>query len=483
MKSTHRGSGVGFCILLALAQLPAAWSADGPLVKVKRKPTDAEWTERAARPVGQIEGFRPAAVPLDRFGGRSDRTARASGFFRVEQVDGRWWLVDPDGGLFLSVGVNGVRLGSTPTVQAALKERFGTPQRWAQVESVRLREAGFNSTGAWSDVPLLRAAETPLAYCLEGVAARAGDAGSAAPKGGFMRAFGRHLGVSRQGSGHALYPEDCIPVFHPDFAPFCDRHARPLADWKDDPWLLGYFTDNELPMPKLDKYLALNSEDPAMGSSWRAAREWLDARRGPGAAPTDADREAWIEFAYERYFAAVAGAIRRQDPQHLILGSRFYGAEKGQAAAFRAAGRHCDVIAVNHYGVWEPKPADIERWTHWSGRPVMITEWYAKGADSGYTNHSGAGWLVPTQRDRGLFYQTFTGGLLRAKNCVGWHWFRYMDNDPADTTADPSNVDSNKGVVTIRFEPYDPLLDAMRELNRTVYRLIDYLDSTGQTPR
>lgn len=34
---------------------------------------------------------------------------RATGFFRVEQVDGRWWFVDPDGRPFFSHGVNGLR--------------------------------------------------------------------------------------------------------------------------------------------------------------------------------------------------------------------------------------------------------------------------------------------------------------------------------------------------------------------------------------
>jgi hypothetical protein len=37
----------------------------------------------------------------------------------------------------------------------------------------------------------------------------------------------------------------------------------------------------------------------------------------------------------------------------------------------------------------------------------MITEFYAKGEDSGMGNTGGAGWLVKTQKDRGTFYQNF----------------------------------------------------------------------------
>jgi len=118
----------------------------------------------------------------------------------------------------------------------------------------------------------------------------------------------------------------------------------------------------------------------------------------------------------------------------------------------------------------------MKRWTEWSGKPFLITEWYAKGMDSGYSNLSGAGWTVKTQRDRGLFYQNFTLGLLESGDCVGWHWFKYMDNDPADLSTDPSNRNSNKGIVTIRFAPYAPLLEAMKELNSQVYSLAEHFD-------
>ena len=47
---------------------------------------------------------------------------------------------------------------------------------------------------------------------------------------------------------------------------------------------------------------------------------------------------------------------------------------------------------------------------------------------------------------------------------------------PEDLTTDPSNRDSNKGLVTIRYEPYRELADGMREFNRQAYRLADFFD-------
>ena len=51
-----------------------------------------------------------------------------------------------------------------------------------------------------------------------------------------------------------------------------------------------------------------------------------------------------------------------------------------------------------------------------------------------------------------------------------------MDNDPASPDADPSNRDGNKGIVTIRYDEYRPLLEEMGELNDQVYSLAGYFD-------
>jgi hypothetical protein len=118
----------------------------------------------------------------------------------------------------------------------------------------------------------------------------------------------------------------------------------------------------------------------------------------------------------------------------------------------------------------------FKEWQKWADKPVIITEFYIKGDDSGLPNISGAGWRVKTQEERGIFYENFCLKLLQMKNCVGWHWFRYMDNDPTDTTADESNNDSNKGIVNNFYEYYQPLTHQMMELNSNRYSLIRYFD-------
>jgi len=248
---------------------------------------------------------------------------------------------------------------------------------------------------------------------------------------------------------------------------------------RGSPCLLVHFTDNEWPwgLERLDRSRKL----PETDSGRIAAVRWLGQRHGERDSArkiTPQDRQDFVGYAADTYFSAVCGAIRKHDPNHLILGPRFHGSALKLAGLFRTAGRHLDVVSVNYYHAWTPDQALLSSWSSESGKPFLITEWYAKGADSGLANTGGAGWLVKSQQDRGLFYQNFTIGLLESGGCVGWHWFKYADNDPDDKKADPSNRDSNKGVVSSRYTPYQPLLDAMKEINLRTFGLIEHFNLT-----
>ncbi len=442
----------------------------GPKNLSENRPSHLERPSRTELPTGS--GTGPKSVKpqleaeLDQYGGQVTRRAKATGFFYPAKIDGRWWLVDPDGGLFIHVAIAGVTTVRTPEAEAALARKFGDKDHWAASATDMLRQHAFNGTGAWSDTTRLRSVQRPMAYT------RIWN---------FMASYGKQRGGTYQSPGHTGYPGDCIFVFDPEFEPFCDRHARQLAEGKNDPWLLGHFSDNEMPLTRssLKNFLQLPEGDAGR----LAAERWLKDRHGPHATIKDVTEQDLSDFrgvVVERYYRIVSQAIKRYDPNHLYLGSRFYGRDLERPEIFRAAGPYVDVVAVNYYRAWTPDPERLAMWERESKRPILITEWYAKGVDSGMPNTSGAGWTVRTQRDRGCFYQNFTLGLLESRVCVGWHWFKYADNDPADTKADPSNLDANKGIVTARYEPYPALLEAMNQLNQHVYPLIDYFDRGKQ---
>jgi hypothetical protein len=441
----------------------APWQFDSLQVEAQRRPQDA-WQ---AYPTRVLSADTVARVSPDRtgeYGGAQDLPAqRASGFFRVDKLANRWWLIDPAGQRFINAGVVAVNAGNSATNKAALKEHFGNTENWAREVAQWLPAQGFNGVGAWSDTKLLARPEfrTPHARIVK-----------------FMADYGKQRGGTFQQPGHIGYPNDAIFVFDPAFERFADEYAAKLESEASNPWLIGWFSDNELPLydKSLERFLALPATEPGAVE----AKRWLAERQGKAApdlkAITPEDRSAFVGHVYATYLRIVSSALRRHDPNHLYLGSRLHSDELKNRSVFEAAGKYLDVISINYYRSWAPDAAQLQQWESWSGKPLLITEWYTKGADAGLANSSGAGWIVRNQTDRGRHYQNFVLNLLESRVVVGWHWFKYMDNDPADLTTDPSNRDANKGLVDIHYQPYLPLLEAAREINLRKYALIADLD-------
>lgn len=432
-------------------------------IEVATKP-NGKWTSYPTTTVEQLPAEIKSKVDpeLSKYGGILGRKEKATGFFHTAKIEGRWWLVDPDGCLFIHKGVTSVGPLHTTGAEAALKQKFGDAKTWAEKTSEMLLENSFNGMGGWADTKYMESTPKRL------VTTRIWN---------FMSSYGKKRGGTVQQPGHTGYPGDCIFVFDPEFETFCDEHAKALEACKDDPWILGHFSDNEMPLKKeaLQNYLKLPEND----HGHKAALEWLKKKHGAHATAkdiTDKDREAFLAHVVDRYYSIVSKAIKKHDPNHLYLGSRLHGGDLSKPEIFHAVGPYADVVSVNYYHAWTASPEKMAMWEKEAGKPFIITEWYAKGMDSGMGNTSGAGWVVKTQADRGRFYENFTLSLLQNKGCVGWHWFKYADNDPTDTKADPSNTDSNKGVVNARYEPYKTLLDSMKRVNERAYVLIDYFD-------
>ena len=161
------------------------------------------------------------AAELDEFGGLRGARRAATGFFRTSRAHGRWWLIDPNGFRFLTVGVKGVSLAPWPEVgdggeayrQAALA-KHGAEEEWAKTAVERLWSWGFNTLGVSSD-PTARRQQMPYVVSLECAAA---------------------LGAADR----ARFPD----VFDPAYERAVRRHAnRVCRPHITDRWLLGYVTD------------------------------------------------------------------------------------------------------------------------------------------------------------------------------------------------------------------------------------------------
>lgn len=417
-----------------------------------------DWKPFYAMSIADLKGYNVVSdIPQTLYGSDPDKKFKATGFFHTTRVEGRWWIVDPEGHAACNVAVNGVRPGTSARNEKSLLEKFGTEENWISRTHNDLESMKFNGTGCWSEVSLVKFSNkdcpTPLSYTI-------------------ILSFwsGYHRQVRKE---HV--PETSFSVFDRDFELYSDKQAQKLAETRDDPALIGYFSDNELAFSQgiLDEYLGIHDEK---NPNYQAARNWLKQQGITQKNLTNKHREIFLGVVAEKYYQVVTDAIRKYDPNHMYLGSRLHGKPKHNQYIVASAGKYCDILSVNYYGQWEPSQKHFADWERWADKPVIITEFYAKGDDSGMSNISGAGWRVKTQEERGVFYENFCLKLLQMKNCVGWHWFRYQDNDPTDTTADESNNDSNKGIVNNYYEFYQPLTHHMKDLNQNRYNLIRYFD-------
>ncbi|NVO20856.1 MAG: agarase [Bacteroidetes bacterium] len=424
--------------------------------KVNGEVKYSDWVKCNATTIDQLPGFKSEKeAEFSRFGGDLATKENSTGYYYTKKIGSKWWIIDPDGYGCWNVAMNGVRPGNSERNESALISRYTTPEKWILKTEKDLLEMGFNGAGCWSDTRLIQYANKENAQSLS-----------------YTLISNFYANYSRQRK--KIKTDDIsFAVFDPAFLASCEEQAQKLSETSSDPNLFGHFSDNELPFNEkiLDEYLACKDEsDP----NHQAALSWLKSLGISQNQLTNDNRQAFLGFVAEKYFSIASEAIRKFDPNHLYLGSRLHGKPKHTESIVKAAGKYCDIISINYYGQWEPAQKHFDQWKSWADKPVLITEFYTKGDDSGMANNSGAGWRVKTQDDRGIFYENFCLKLLRMDNCVGWNWFRYMDNDPTDETADPSNNDSNKGIVNNLYEYYTPLINHMQRLNLNRYRLIRY---------
>ncbi|MCX6237996.1 MAG: agarase [Bacteroidia bacterium] len=474
---------IGFLILISLAEISTGQIKDPREQKSpKQKYIQVEAQRRLynggnvkyatyepfeTRTIELLAGYTPPKkLPaLSKYGGLPEHRVEATGFFHVTKIGDRWWGVDPEGYLYINVALNSISMGKSDRNQKAVETKFGSSEKWISQTIEILEENGFNCAGSWSDAEAIisanKTAKHPFAYTINW---------------NFMSTYGKERGGTYQQPGHTGYPNDAIFVFDPEFETFCDRQAKKLLATKDDPNLFGHFSDNEMPFKSksLDNFLALPESEPGH----KASVKWMQEQGISKEQITDKHREAFMALVGEKYFSVVSKAIKKYDPNHMYIGARFYSEEKNHAEFMIAAGKYLDIISNNYYNYWTPDSTQMANWTAWTGKPFIVTEYYTKGEDSGMPNQSGAGWIVRTQRDRGLFYQNYNLALLESKNCVGWHYFKYQDNDPTAKGVDPSNIDANKGIVNNDYELWTPMTTLMKELNTQVYSLINYFDKT-----
>ena len=397
-----------------------------------------------------------AAIRECRYGGYGSGRRKATGFFRVEKISDRWWLVDPEGCRFYSTGVNGAGAEPPRTPIIGRSKLFASIPTFAQ----------FPSPGATAD-PL----RDPVSFYVANVLQRFGrdwQTPSAQLTSRRMRAWGLNTAYGTAlndalpaGSTQRqpyVYPlrgwqqsEGAImglpDVYSDAFARRVDAEAaQQLEEHKIDPWMIGYFIGNEPPWPARETQLV----DLVLAGPKSAMQDRFRSELTKGDTP--ALRKAMVHAAFTRYLQIVNAAVRRHDPNHLNLGIRFGGTPPDDVIALA---RGFDVYSMNKYR-WAPPKDFIDRVYAIQKLPILIGEFHF-----GVPEHGLAPGLVQAmnQLERGVAYSYYVEHAAEHPAIVGTHWYQWIDQ-PATGRRDGENY--NIGWIDVTDRPYPELVAAAK---------------------
>ena len=466
--------------------------------------SDAELVAQRDSETGDLEKH-PGPANWDRFGGWKDGPQiEATGYFRVQKHEGKWWLVDPDGRLFFSAGIDTIGAPDATPIEerenwfadfsganaefapfykqdafallghyggrkvhafsfglANLRRKYGVewPSLSHEIIHRRLRSWGINTIGLWSDENLRLQQKTPY---VDGISS--GEARSIAASGG-------HWGK---------FPDPFDPTFR-------EALSRSVAEKRNksagDPWCIGYFSDNEMswgddtslalaalqsppdqPAKKAliatlqNKYQDIAKLNDAWNDSYRSWDDLLSQTRTPNYAKARPDLvELYTQIA-EEYFRVVRDILKSTAPKQLYLGCRFaWGNDRAQAVA----AKYCDVVSFNLYYrdlkdfVFEGN-ADV---------PLIVGEFHFGALDRGMF-HPGLV-AVEDQQARAQAYRHYVTGAIRDPRFVGCHWFEYQDEPNTGRTWDEENFQI--GFVDVADTPYTETIKASRAVGSAMY--------------
>jgi hypothetical protein len=423
-----------------------------PLIDEFGQYTHAEWAGKAKSLddlktawAAEANGLKNAPTNRCPYGGFLGTSAKATGYFRVEKVDGRWWFVCPDGHLFYSSGVNGVgnssgtrvdgredlfaalpprnlvpagRFGRTPTASFYtwnLQRRFGDEwlPKWAAFTSQRMAAWGFNTMHNWG-VPATNEVMPRVPYAA------------------MLR--GWQAGPSIMGM-----PD----VYAEEFARRVDEAAaRQLGPLQNDPYMLGYFIGNEPPWPGRESLLC----DAILAGPASELQKRLKAELAEG--DTAARRKSFVIAAFTHYLDTINAAVRRHDTNHLNLGIRFGG---DPADEIVKAAQGFDVFSENIYS-YGPSREKLDRLYALTQKPILMGEFHIGSPERGL-----ASGLVQArnQEERVVAYRYYVEQCASHPAVVGTHWFQWLDQ-PASGRNDGENY--NIGFVDVTDQPYAELV-------------------------
>ncbi|MDL2277607.1 hypothetical protein LJC57_03345 [Parabacteroides sp. OttesenSCG-928-G07] len=413
-----------------------------------------------------------------KYGGYKQKQVKETGFFRTEKIDGKWWFVDPEGYLFLSVGVDCVSSGSggnakdidkrrnmykeLPSDDFMIDSRSNTRQEnWASfglwnlyrrygedyrekandMIIKRMDKWGLNTIANWSNAEVYNRNEKAFMLSLRGV-----------------RTERSLMGLA--------------DVYAPDYAATVERSMKEsVLAQKDNPWLMGYFVANEPAWLEQEERLCgliLDGED-------RPIKTELVKFLANGDTPEK--RKEFIYNTFRIFLSTVNKIYKKHDPNHLNLGIRFGNIGELDEELLKICAETFDVLSFNCYDLY-PNEAMMDRALRITDLPMIIGEYHFGTVDRGMAQSL---WQVNSQKERGVAYRYYTEKAYAHPGLIGTAYFQWGDQDLTGRRNDGENY--NCGLVDVTDRPYKYQVEAMME---TAKRLFDVhsgsLDPVTQIP-
>jgi hypothetical protein len=434
----------------------------------------------------------------DIYGGTPSLRFKATGFFRLEKAK-RWWLVTPEGNAFLSLGMNHVHPGwiNQPYNAAHWRKQFGAKTFGDEAcraglrafVSSNLKDFGFNTLGIHNSWDwLLPELRVPW---IKGIP--------------FVNTH--HYKVSTE--------KDFPDVFSPDFEQHCNTLAKTkAAPLKEDTFLLGYaMTD----CPILTELDAAARPTHVYGSKREALPTWPRVLRNlPGEAPgkrayvaamsdryqgnigafnityattfakwedlakrTDwrphfdtrngkelEDNGAFLEKVVDRYYSVMTTAVKRHDPNHLILGDKLNANTDTAETVAHITAKYTDLVYYQQFGRWQEQRNVLNRLSDASGKPLFNGDGGFNSPHENMPNPHGP--HAMDQKHRADDAILFAKNAFARNDFVGWTLCGWVDTWKA---MPGKQFKQHGGLMDAFGKPYHLYQDAIRSFSDRMYQV------------
>ena len=480
-----------------------------------QKVIKGQGTKRATRTLSAVKGWAEskwAKTTFERteFGGFKDEANRqkATGFFYVKKLNGRWFFIDPLGYPCILGAIQGVVpvYSNNSDQEAWVMKEFGSSEKWAIATTTKLK----NDHGAYGTTGFIGSGD--LLYDVpEGLI----NVSCAGPG---ITSWGKEIGIawdagstyfdpnisdySKQGNEGKKKCNMVMPVFDRSFIEYMDEAGKTmLAPYANESRIVAWSCANEIPIKvdMLDRYLKYtdpyymaenypnNPKVEYYYETYAVTMTWVRFMTGKDTPAqgdiTDDLRALFLAFIYDHLLYVCEQAYRKYVPNHLFLGIRWLS--NGEAIVVdesntilarpwlaRSVARYSDLMAINWYGRYYAQSETYEDFATWTqGKPLFLTEfagWTEENTGYNMPDHDSASCFA-TQEERAAYFEHITLEWMEWDTIIGWSWYRYNHYKVGTTQKSVTGIVSDHGV-------YDAYMQAsMDRINNMAYNIAHYL--------